>query len=137
MKKRRYTEEQIIKLLKQHEAEVKTSDLCREHGIMRSAQQPLIFAFSCSTFCSRVALVHPRTAPVPARSSLSLARAPHRLPESSVHVGKHSALRPDAQRSVVVSRVFRTFSLMPNFGRLLGLCCFALAPWGPKQEVRR
>jgi len=33
MKKGRYTEEQIIGILKQHEAGVKTADLCREHGI--------------------------------------------------------------------------------------------------------
>ena len=33
MKKSRYTEEQIIGILKQQEAGVKTSDLCREHGI--------------------------------------------------------------------------------------------------------
>jgi len=33
MKKSRYTEEQIIAILKQHEAGVKTVDLCREHGI--------------------------------------------------------------------------------------------------------
>jgi len=33
MKKSRYTEEQIISILKQHEAGVKTADLCREHGI--------------------------------------------------------------------------------------------------------
>jgi putative transposase len=33
MKKSRYAEEQIIGILKQHEAGVKTTDLCREHGI--------------------------------------------------------------------------------------------------------
>ena len=33
MKKSRYREEQIIGMLKQHEAGVKTADLCREHGI--------------------------------------------------------------------------------------------------------
>jgi putative transposase len=33
MKKSRYTQEQIIAILKQHEAGVKTADLCREHGI--------------------------------------------------------------------------------------------------------
>jgi putative transposase len=33
MKKSRYTEEQINGILKQHEAGVKTADLCREHGI--------------------------------------------------------------------------------------------------------
>ena len=33
MKKSRCTEEQIIGILKQHEAGVKTADLCREHGI--------------------------------------------------------------------------------------------------------
>jgi putative transposase len=33
MKKSRYAEERIIGILKQHEAGVKTADLCREHGI--------------------------------------------------------------------------------------------------------
>ena len=33
MKKSRYTAKQIIAILKQHEAGVKTADLCREHGI--------------------------------------------------------------------------------------------------------
>ena len=33
MKKSRYREEQIIVILKQHEAGVKTAELCREHGI--------------------------------------------------------------------------------------------------------
>ena len=33
MKKSRYTEEQIIGILKQQEAGVKTADVCREHGI--------------------------------------------------------------------------------------------------------
>ena len=33
MKKSRYSEEQIIGILKQSEAGVKTPDLCREHGI--------------------------------------------------------------------------------------------------------
>jgi putative transposase len=33
MKKIRYTEEQIIGILKQDEAGVKTADVCREHGI--------------------------------------------------------------------------------------------------------
>jgi putative transposase len=33
MKKSRYTEEQIIAILKQHEAGAKTAALCREHGI--------------------------------------------------------------------------------------------------------
>jgi putative transposase len=33
MKKSRYREEQIIGMLKQQEAGVKTAELCREHGI--------------------------------------------------------------------------------------------------------
>lgn len=33
MKKSRFTEEQIIGILKQHGAGIKTADLCREHGI--------------------------------------------------------------------------------------------------------
>jgi putative transposase len=33
MKKSRFSEEQIIGILKQHEGGVKTADLCREHGI--------------------------------------------------------------------------------------------------------
>ncbi len=33
MKKSRFSEEQIIGILKQHEAGLKTADVCREHGI--------------------------------------------------------------------------------------------------------
>ena len=33
MKRKRHTEEQIIAILKEHEAGVKTADVCRKHGI--------------------------------------------------------------------------------------------------------
>lgn len=33
MKRKRFSEEQIIGMLKEHEAGVKTADLCRKHGI--------------------------------------------------------------------------------------------------------
>ena len=33
MKRKRFTEEQIIGVLKEHEAGVKTADLCRKHGV--------------------------------------------------------------------------------------------------------
>jgi len=33
MKKSRFSEEQIIGILKEHDAGVKTSDLCRRHGM--------------------------------------------------------------------------------------------------------
>jgi len=36
MKKSRYMEEQIIGMFKQHEAGVKTADVCCEHGISAS-----------------------------------------------------------------------------------------------------
>jgi putative transposase len=33
MKRSRFSEEQIVKLLREHEAGAKTEDLCRKHGI--------------------------------------------------------------------------------------------------------
>ena len=36
MKHTRFTEEQIIGILKEHEAGVKTADLCRKHGISQA-----------------------------------------------------------------------------------------------------
>jgi putative transposase len=33
MRKSKFTEHQIISILKQHETELKVADLCREHGI--------------------------------------------------------------------------------------------------------
>ena len=33
MKRKRHTEEQIITILKEHEAGMKTADVCRKHGI--------------------------------------------------------------------------------------------------------
>ena len=37
MKRKRHTEEQIIAILKEHEAGVKTADLCRKHGISEAS----------------------------------------------------------------------------------------------------
>lgn len=36
MKKSRFTETQIIKILKQHEGGLKVGDICREHGISQA-----------------------------------------------------------------------------------------------------
>ncbi len=36
MKKTKFTEQQIISILKQHEAGVTAKDLCREHGVSTS-----------------------------------------------------------------------------------------------------
>ncbi len=33
MKRKRFTEEEIIGILKEHEAEVPVADLCRKHGV--------------------------------------------------------------------------------------------------------
>ena len=37
MKRKRHTEEQIITILKEHEAGMKTADLCRKHGISEAS----------------------------------------------------------------------------------------------------
>ena len=37
MKRKRHTEEQIIAILKEHEAGVKTADMCRKHGISEAS----------------------------------------------------------------------------------------------------
>lgn len=36
MKKSRFTETQILKILRQYEAGIKVADLCREHGISQA-----------------------------------------------------------------------------------------------------
>lgn len=36
MKRKRFTEEQIIGVLKEHELGAKTADLCRKHGIIEA-----------------------------------------------------------------------------------------------------
>jgi putative transposase len=37
MKRKRHAEEQIIAILKEHEAGLKTADLCRKHGISEAS----------------------------------------------------------------------------------------------------
>jgi putative transposase len=37
MKRKRHTEEQVIAILKEHEAGMKTADLCRKHGISEAS----------------------------------------------------------------------------------------------------
>ena len=37
MKRKRHTQEQIIAILKEHEAGMKTADLCRKHGISEAS----------------------------------------------------------------------------------------------------
>ena len=40
MKRKRHTEEQINAILKEHEAGLKTADLCRKHGISEASCHP-------------------------------------------------------------------------------------------------
>jgi transposase InsO family protein len=86
MKKSRYTEEQIIGILKQHEAGVKTADLCREHGINAStfygwkskfggmdvSEAERRHEFSCSTSSSFPDWPQPDPLPGPSSARLCL-----------------------------------------------------------------
>ena len=61
MKRGRFTEEQIIGVLKEHEAGAKTADLARKHGISEAPAPPsddgggrdrqFVFAMVASCFC--------------------------------------------------------------------------------------
>ena len=74
MKKSRYTEEQIIGILKQHEVGVKTVDLCRSTGLSASRQiDPTLLKSSQNPCAQRLCIVlsQPRN-----RSCCSLTRSP-------------------------------------------------------------
>ena len=52
MKRKRFTEEQIIAVLKEHEAGAKTADLARKHGISEArctTGRPCTAAWTCRT----------------------------------------------------------------------------------------
>ena len=41
MKRKRFTEEQIIRILKEHDLGAKTADLCREHGHLLKMEEQI------------------------------------------------------------------------------------------------
>jgi len=51
MKKQRFTEEQIIAVLKEQEAGAKVAELCRKHGISDAT----FYIYGPFPFCKRVA----------------------------------------------------------------------------------
>jgi putative transposase len=55
MKRKRFSEEQIIAILREHEAGVATADLCRKHGMSsasRCSAQGLVLVYSASRISS-------------------------------------------------------------------------------------
>jgi hypothetical protein len=48
IKRKRHTEEQIIAILKEHEAGMRTADLCRKHGISKA----MIRGLNAGTVCA-------------------------------------------------------------------------------------
>ncbi len=49
MKRERFTEEQIIGVLKEHEPGAKTADLCRKHGISEATSKRIGALLTCFT----------------------------------------------------------------------------------------
>lgn len=73
MKKSRYTEEQIIGVLKESEAGLETAALCRKHGI---SQQTL---YRCKTKYGGLEVSEAERASTVGRRALSATRSPGRL----------------------------------------------------------
>jgi putative transposase len=52
MKRKRHTEEQIIGILKEHEAGMNMADLCRKHGISEASFYPMSAGASVTGGCT-------------------------------------------------------------------------------------
>ena len=108
MKRKRFTEEQIIGVLKEHELGAKTADLCRKHGVSEATFYKPDSPSRLAESLSRTIALHP---PIGRPASRTRRSAPCRCSKSTVG-------RLLSQMPSIVMWASSRISIRPTHGRL-------------------